>query len=64
MAVNDPYTPQQVIKFGLQIIKDTEDLEKVQEEWHEQPRREKLGPFLKPILNAPIVSYAKQEERP
>jgi hypothetical protein len=37
IAANDPYTSQQLIKFGLQIIKDTGDLEKGQEEWHERP---------------------------
>ena len=41
VAANDPYTSQQLIKFGLQIIKDTGDLEKGQEEWHERPRNEK-----------------------
>jgi hypothetical protein len=41
IAANDPYTPQQLIKFGLQLVKDTGDMEKGQEEWHERPRIEK-----------------------
>ena len=41
IAVNDPYTPQQLIKFGLQLVKDTGDMEKGQEEWHERPRIDK-----------------------
>ena len=41
IAANDPYTPQQLIKFGLQLVKDTGDMEKGQEEWHERPRVEK-----------------------
>ena len=35
MAANDPYTSQQLMKFGLKIIKDTGDLEKGQEEWYD-----------------------------
>ena len=47
MAANDPYTSQQLMKFGLKIIKDTGDLEKGQEEWHEQPRVEKTWAIFK-----------------
>ena len=42
----DLYTPQQLSKFGLQMVKITGDLEKGNVEWQEKPRIEKnLGEF-------------------